>query len=493
MENTKGTNRWIVVLAITVGSFMCSFNTNAVNMALPLMQSDFHVPMSSLEWIVVAYLLTLSATLLSFGRLSDMIGHKKLYSGGFIGFTAISLLCALSPNFPVLVICVVLQGLCAALMLSSSNAIVIGAVDPANRGKALGMTGIAIALATCIGPALGGLMAERFGWRSIYAVNLLVGAIGSVLALTVIPRDSGRRVQAFDFPGGLLIVAALVSILLPLDLVAGSAISPFLVLGLLAAGAAFIAAFILREKRARQPLLDLGLFGNRIFAAGNLAATFFYLSNFDMVFMAPFYLQKMCGLSPTASGIMMLPMSAALMVAAPVGGALSDRFDSRFISSAGLALVAAGEILFGTFGHSTPQGLLIGGFAMMGLGIGLFQTPNNSAVMGSAPAERRGIAGATLATMRNIGMALGEASSAAILAIVMARKGVDLASAVPGEPTWQAAFGLAMRMACYAAAAAAVIALALSLVRGRIAPAAVVATDALAVGTEQGLGKIESV
>jgi EmrB/QacA subfamily drug resistance transporter len=471
LESTKSKAGAQAVFTVALGTFMCSFDINAINMALPLMQADFMASMAAIEWVVVAYLLALSATLLSFGRLADMFGHKRLYIMGFTGFTLSSLLCVLSPSLIALVVCVVLQGFAAALMMSCANAIVIASVAPSNRGKALGMTAIAVALATCAGPALGGLLAASFGWKAIYLVNVPIGAIGTILALRVIAKDGEPSSARFDLLGAALIAAALVSILLPLDLLSSSRVQSALVWVLVTAGVVLSLLFVRHERSSDHPILDLSLFKNRIFAASNLAATFFYLSMFIMVFLAPFYLQRLRGLSPTASGLMMLPMSISLMIAAPLGGALSDRFDSRYMSSAGLALVALGELCIGFFSATTPAALLIVGFAIIGVGMGLFQTPNSSAVMGSVATDRRGVAGATLATMRNVGMVLGEAVSAAILSSCMASRGEDLASGGAAvSSSWSGTFGFAMALACGAAAAAAIIALVLSLARGRVAP-----------------------
>ena len=226
--------------------------------------------------------------------------------------------------------------------------------------------------------------------------------------------------------------------------------------------------FVLAERRAASPLLPLRLFANRVFAAGNLAAALFYLSMFIMVFLLPYFLQGLRGLAPSASGLMMLPMSAALMIAAPVSGALSDRLDSRWLSCGGMILVVIGECLFGTSTAATPTWLLLGAFTLIGIGLGTFQTPNNSAVMGNVPADARGVGGAALATTRNLGMALAEAVSAALLATCMASRGFTLSlSAAARGAGWGGAFSYATRVACIAAAAAALAAGLLCLARSQ--------------------------
>ena len=464
MDSKEFSSSKLTIFIIALGTFMCSFNINAVNMALPLIQTDFAASTSVVEWVVVAYLLALSATLLGFGRLADMKGHKLVYVIGFVGFTIGSFLCALSPSIHALIGFVVFQGLSAAMMMSSSTAIIVGAVPASSRGKALGTTSVAVALATCAGPSLGGLIAASFGWKAVYFANLPLGLVGTVMSAALIRKGSPNPAARFDAPGFALVIALLVATLLPLDLLSASMSPSPLVLGLLCLAAILLAGLAIVERRSNHPIIDFSLFKSRAFVAGNFAASLFYVSMFAVVFAAPFFLQKLEGLSPTAAGLSMLPMSLALMITAPVSGALSDRIDSRALGCAGMLIVAAGELSFLT---GAVQGSAFGrivAFACIGIGMGLFTTPNTSVVMGSAPADRRGIAGATLATMRNVGMVLGEAIAAMLLSSVMAGRGVGLGGS-PADPAWRSAFESGMGATCIVAAAAALAAAALTMAR----------------------------
>jgi EmrB/QacA subfamily drug resistance transporter len=440
-------------------------------MALPLIQSDFGQPTSVVEWVVVAYLLVLSATLLGFGRLADMKGHKLVYVIGFVGFTLGSLLCALAPSILALIASIVFQGLSAAMMMASANAIIVGSVPASSRGKALGTTSVAVALATCAGPSLGGLLAASFGWKSVYLANLPLGLVGTALSLKFIRRGSRNPEARFDLPGFALIIAFLVSALLPLDLFSASASASPLAIGLLMLAVLLFISLVLVERRSSQPILELGLFRNRAFVAGNFAATLFYVSIFAVVFAAPYFLQKLEGLTPTAAGLSMLPMSLALMATAPISGALSDRVDSRALGCAGMLVVAASELSFlSGFVQGSSAGR-IAAFACIGVGMGLFTTPNTSVVMGAAPAERRGIAGATLAAMRNVGMVLGEALAAMLLSSIMAGRGTGLGASA-ADPAWSSAFRSGLDATCAAAAIAAVAAAALIAMRAPVPSAA---------------------
>jgi len=221
------------------------------------------------------------------------------------------------------------------------------------------------------------------------------------------------------------------------------------------------------ERRSAHPILDLGLFKDRVFVAGNAAATAFYVSEFVLVFAAPFFLQKLVGLSPTAAGLSMLPMSLALMTTAPVAGALSDRIDGRVLGCAGMIIVACSELALGLRVVQIDALARLAVFAGLGIGIGLFTAPNNSAVMGSAPADRRGVAGATLATMRNIGMVLGEAIAAMLLSAIMGARGSNLGDPAGGAG-WATSFEAAMQVVCCVAAAFALCAAALAALRSPV-------------------------
>jgi EmrB/QacA subfamily drug resistance transporter len=474
MEHTARKSGAATVFAVTLGTFMSSMDINVVNMALPILQNSFGAAIASIEWVAVAYLLALGAMQLTFGRLSDLFGHKRLYVSGFLLFTLSSLACSFSRTLGILIAFRVLQAISAAMMQSSGVPLIITSVEPKNRGKSLGMIGVAVAVATCVGPALGGMLASRFGWSSIFLINVPVGIAGTVFAAAVLPKDGPRQQNVrFDAIGSVLIAASLFFILLPLNLLSRSAVQTGPVLGALAAGIVFLAAFIGVESKRREPLLNLSLFRSRVFAGSNFAALFYYMAEFVMVFLAPYFFQKLYGLSAMNAGLMMLPMSACMMIAAPLGGAISDRFDGRSIGSLGLLLMTVGIVSFSFYDARTPIVLLAVGMALFGFGAGLFQTPNTSAVMGSVPATERGVASSTLGTMRNAGMVIGEAMSAALIAFNMNLREPGLAAkGFSGDALWKSAFLPAGHITCWAGALCTVIALVLSLMRGSVQPAA---------------------
>lgn len=471
------------VLTVMLGTFMSSLDINIVNIALPFMQSHFNTTIASIEWVIVAYLLTLGATLLTFGRLSDMFGHKKIYVTGFLCFMVSSLACALSPTLISLIVFRVTQALGAAMMQSSASPIITDAVEPQNRGKSLGMLAVAVAVSTCVGQPLGGVLAATFGYQSIFLINVPIGIIGTLLAFKFIKNDVKKAEHPhFDPAGSILIIAALFFILLPLDLLSSLSAKAETVALFLAAGIISLAAFIVVEYKSRHPILNLSLFKNRIFTGSNFAAVFFYMAEFILVFMSPYYLLKMRLMPAATSGLMLLPMSIGMIAAAPVSGMISDKFDSRYISSTGLAVMAAGILWMSTFSAYTPIPILIASFFIFGFGGGFFQTPNTSAVMGNVPAKRRGIASATLGTMRTVGMVIGEAASATIIAAGMNSAAPALAAkGLKGAALWRGEFIGAMHLTCIASAVCAILALILSLIRGSVKPTICACSEQVAV------------
>jgi EmrB/QacA subfamily drug resistance transporter len=452
------------VVAVGIGSFMSSLDSSAVNLALPMIQNEFAASLSMVEWIVTTYLLVISSLLLTFGRLSDLYGHKKMYTVGFAVFTIGSLLCGLSVNIATLIASRAFQAVGAGMLYSAGPAIITSAVPPENRGKGLSVVAVAVALGLCVGPVVGGTLATLFGWKSIFLINLPVGIIGIFMVLKNIAQDGESKRLPFDILGSVLVFAALLAILLPLDISGDHAIPPALFIGSIAAGLLLIAAFVLVERKRVHPMLNLGLFRNRVFSASNLAALLIYMAQFVMVFLAPFYLQKFRGFSVMASGMLYLPMPLATMCVAPLSGAASDRFDSRYISSLGALIMAAGLYMLSFLGANSSQAYIVAAMVATGGGFGLFQTPNNSAIMGNVPRENRGTASGTLATMRNIGMVMGVAVSGALFSLFEDK------AAAAGLPA-DGAFPYALHNTFLVAAGIALLSMTASLFKGRTRPA----------------------
>ena len=465
----KNKNTSAIVLAVGIGTFMSSLDSSVVNLAMPLIEHHFSVSLSMVEWIVTAYLLVVSSLLLTFGRLSDLYGHKKVYSTGFVIFAIGSLLCGLSANIAMLIACRVIQALGAGMLFSTGPAIITNAVPEDKRGKALSVTAIAVALGLCIGPVIGGTLSTLFGWQSIFYINVPIGIFGIIMVQKFIPKDEKSSAVPFDIAGSVIIFFALLFILLPLNISGDYSIPLPIFLGSIAVGLMLIALFIVHENRQEYPMLNMGLFKNRVFAASNAAALFTYMAQFIMVFLAPFYLENLRGFTALLSGLMYLPMPLATMMIAPISGNFSDHFDSRYLSSFGALIMASGLFMLSFLNTETTVAYIVISMVVTGLGFGMFQTPNNSAIMGNAPAKNRGTASGTLATMRNIGMVIGVAGSGALFSLFQSRA-TKLYSAQGqiGVTLQNNAFTAALHLTFFIAALVALLAMAASFSKGKV-------------------------
>ncbi len=419
--------KWLVLLAIGVGSFMAALDGSVVNTVLPLIRAAFGSSVAEIEWVVTIYLLVVSGLLLTFGRLGDIRGQRSVYLAGFAIFTLGSGLCALSPGAGALIAWRGAQALGAAMLAANSPAILTKIFPPGQRGRALGLQATMTYLGLTVGPSLGGWLAGRFGWRAVFTINLPIGALALALCARVLaPDPPPARGERFDPAGALTFLAGLVSLLLALNL--GHAwgwVSPS-ILALLVIAALALGAFIVIERRVPQPMLDLALFRRRLFTAAAATAFLNYICIFSVVFLMPFYLIQGRGLTPAEAGILLTAQPLVMAVAAPLSGALSDRIGSRLLSSLGMLILGIGLAFLAGLGPTTPLPTVALLLCVVGLGTGIFVSPNTSALMGAAPRDRQGIAAGVQATARNVGMVTGVGIAGALFTTVLARQGADL-------------------------------------------------------------------
>ena len=441
----------LTVLSVAIGVFMTSLDINVVNIALPSIQRQFGVGVGDVQWIVVGYLFVLCASQLIVGRLADIIGPRKVFLGGLAGFTAASLACGFSSGMVTLVASRIAQAAFGSMIVATSNGLITSAVPATRRGASLSATSLAVALSTMAGPPLGGFLIQLFGWSGVFLINAPIGIAAIALGAAAIPADPPRRPESFDALGGGLFLGALAALVFLLEGAAAGALSPLAGAAGALAGVALAVLFALREAAAPYPLLDPKLFRIPAFLLSNLAATSFFVAEFMLVFIVPYYLQGVRRLSTSASGLMMLPLSLGMVLAAPIAGKLSDKADPQAVAAGGLVLFALAALALAAFQAATQEWIVLAVFLVAGVGAGFFQAPNANAVMSAVDPPRRGIAGAALGTMRNLGMLLGEAAAA--VALAAADRRLPPASSPAG--TFAALSGIGVGAACAAAIAAA--------------------------------------
>ena len=459
---------WLLVTA-ALGGFMPVLDSGVVNLILPNLSKYFVMPLSTIEWVTMVYLLVISGLVIALGRFGDLYGHKKIFLGGYLVFTIASLLCGLAPSIWMLIIFRGMQAIGGGMLVSMSPAIITANVAPASRGRALSVTAVAMGVGTILGPVLGGFLATNIGWRSVFMINIPIGIFGFWVAHRTIPAqdEPERAAQSFDIGGAILILFTLTAILLPLSLVENYSWGNPWILASLAIGIISAIGFIFYERGRTDPLLDINLFRNRIFLMGNISTSLFYMAQYTVLLLIPFYLQDLRGLTAEQTGILYLPLPVIIILIAPLSGYLSDRMDSRYISSAGMAIMAFGIWQLSNLTADSAIFYLILGAATLGLGSGLFLTPNNSAVMGSVPDSKQGVASGMLAMMKYIGMVLGVAISGAIFTSNRQRLLNSLRTQnLQSIQLTNAAFAGALHITYLVGAAFAVIAVFTSLVKG---------------------------
>lgn len=421
--NALGLDRkWWILIAIGVGSFMTALDGSVVNIILPVVSRAFNTDVAAVEWVVTVYLLVVSSLLLSFGCLGDMRGHKLVYVSGFLVFVLSSALCGFAPSVIVLIIARGFQALGGAMLLANSPAILTKNFPAQQRGQVLGLQATMTYLGLTVGPSLGGWLTSQYGWRSVFYINLPVGLLALLLSIYFIPLDAGsERAERFDLAGAVTFMAGLVALLLGLNQGHAWGWSSPAILGLLAAAAVLLAVFLFIELRVAQPMLDLSLFRVPLFSASTASAIFNYICLFTGIFLLPFYLIQARGLGPAQAGLILTAQPIVMAIMAPLSGTLSDRIGARLLSTLGMAIMAVGLFLLAQIKADTPLSYVALSLATVGLGTGVFVSPNTSALLGAAPLHRRGIASGIMATARNVGMVLGVGLAGAVFTTVQAQ------------------------------------------------------------------------
>jgi len=414
--------KWWVLLAVGVGTFMTALDGSVANIVLPVVSGAFKSDVATVEWVVTIYLLVVSGLLLSFGRLGDMRGHKSVYVSGFLVFVVSSALCGLAPTAIALIAFRALQALGGAMLLANSPAILTKNFPPTQRGQALGLSATMTYLGLTVGPSLGGWLTGQYGWRAVFYINIPVGLLALLLSVRFIPRDAAaEQTERFDLAGAATFMAGLVALLLGLNQGQAWGWTSPAILSLLAAAFVLLSVFIIIERRVSNPMLDLGLFRVRLFSASTASAVLNYICLYTVLFLLPFYLIQARGLDPAQAGLILTAQPVIMAIVAPLSGTLSDRMGARLFSTAGMIVMAVGLFLLSRLGDRSPLGYVALALATVGLGTGLFVSPNNNALLGAAPFHRRGIASGILATARNVGMVLGVGLAGAIFTTVQAQ------------------------------------------------------------------------
>jgi EmrB/QacA subfamily drug resistance transporter len=465
--------KWTVMTIVAIGVFMATLDTSIVNISLPAIAHDFGVPLSgAIEWVIIAYLMATVAVLLTAGRLADIVGRKVVWSTGLIIFTAGSALCGAAQSLAFLIAMRAFQGIGGALLMAVSPAMLTNAFPPNERGRALGLNTVIVALGISVGPTLGGIITAYFTWRWIFYVNVPVGMIGLIATLRLLTERIHRNPGRFDPLGAILLAAGFASLTAALSFGQELGWASLPILAALIVSIISLALLPVIESRVPNPIIVFSLLRNRVFSLSLLSLTLNFLALFAVGFMLPFYLEQLRHFPTQVSGLLLTPLPLTVAVLAPFAGRLSDRIGSRLLAPIGMAIACLGLILLSTLNENSSIGDIIWCLVVIGAGQAIFQSPNNSTLMGSAPQELQGSASGFLATGRTFGQSLSVALAGAVFATTGgATAGLLLASRTQqrgvNNAVWQHMFVHGFQITFLVCAIFAGIAIFTSLVRGK--------------------------
>jgi EmrB/QacA subfamily drug resistance transporter len=407
--------KWWALSCTSLGMLLATINSGTLIIALPDLERALGTSILSLVWVILAYMISSTVLVLFAGRLSDLFGRKQAYVAGFVAFAVASLGAGFSANGTELIVWRIVQGIGGAFLFANSSALVTDAFPREQLGLAMGTNAMVAAVGLVIGPVLGGALVA-ISWHWVFWFNVPFALAGSLWAWLIL-RDLATpdRVRGYDVPGVLTFVAGLTGMVYGLSRAGLSGWGDPLTLGGIAVGAVLLPVFVLIEHHHRAPMLDLSIFRNRLFAAATGAAFINGLSRFALLFLFVFYFQGVQGDDPIKAGIELAPMAIGMLIAAPLAGVWADRFGSRALAAWGMVVSALALAGMTTLGVHTAYGWAALWLFVVGVGSGMFNSPNTAAMMGTVPTYRRGIAAGARTMLQNTGAVI---SIAFVLAIV---------------------------------------------------------------------------
>lgn len=404
------------LLVACMAGFLTPFMVSSISVALPSISADFNLSAVVLAWIPTAYLLAAAIFLVPFGRMADIYGRKKFFLYGMILYTVSCFLLPFSRSEVMLILFRILEGIGSAAIFSTGTAILISVFPLGERGRALGINVATVYAGLSLGPAIGGFMTEHFTWKSIFFINVPLGVIVIVLILTKLRAEwTEAKGEKLDIIGSLIYGLSLAALIVGFSLVPA-------VLGiwLLTAGTSGILLFIFHQTRVDHPVLNLKLFRhNTIFTLSNVAALISYCATAGVGFLLSLYLQYIKGFTPQHAGLVLLAQPLVQSILSPVAGRFSDRFEPRVVATIGMAITTAGLAPLIFLSRENGVGFLTTCLILLGLGFGLFSSPNTNAVMSSVDRKFYGVASATLATMRLVGQMFSLATVMLLFSLII--------------------------------------------------------------------------
>jgi EmrB/QacA subfamily drug resistance transporter len=453
--NDAETKKQVTVIA-TMAAFLTPFMASAVNVALPTIADEFALDAISLSWVATSYILAAAVILVPIGKIADIHGRKKIFTYGTVIYTVSAILSALSPSGIALIAFRLIEGIGGAMIFGTRLAIITSTFPFEERGKAIGINVAAVYVGLSIGPFLGGVLTELFGWRSIFLSNVPLGIITLVYCAKLKGEWVDAKGESFDLTGSIIYSLMLIAVTSGLSLLPAEIGAVLILVGILG-----VLVFIKWEMKVEAPVLDIHLIRtNRVFSFSNLAALINYCATFAIAFLLSLYLQLIKSLDPLITGLILLAQPLVQAIFSPFAGKLSDKIEPRILASSGMAVTVIGLSLFIFLTETTSLEFIVVGLCLLGFGFALFSSPNTNAIMSSVEKRLYGVASGTVATMRLIGQLLSIAIAMTLFALFIGR--------VQITPETYPSFLMSVHVAFIIFVVLCVIGVFASLVRGRV-------------------------
>ena len=409
--------KWWALSCTSLGMLLATVNSGTLIIALPDLERSLHTSLLQLVWVILAYMISSTVLVLTAGRLSDLFGRKHAYIGGFVVFGLASLGAGFAGSGTELILWRILQGVGGAFLFANASALVTDAFPKRQLGLAMGTNTMVAAVGLVLGPILGGVLVA-ISWHWVFWFNVPFAAVGSVWAVLVLRELARRDTQrGLDLLGTLTFVVGLTGLVYGISRGGLSGWSDPLTIASLVAAVVLLPLFVLIERHGRAPMLDLTIFQNRMFSAATAAAFINGLSRFALLFVFVFYFQGAQGDDAITAGVKLTPMALGMLVSSPVAGWYADRFGSRVLAALGMLVSALALAGMTTLGVHSPYWQSTLWLLLVGIGSGMFNSPNTAAMMGTVPAGRRGVAAGARTMLQNTGAVI---SIAFVLALVTA-------------------------------------------------------------------------
>jgi EmrB/QacA subfamily drug resistance transporter len=406
-------NRWGILAVVLSLTFMACLDGSIVNIAAFTIRGSLGVDDNAIAWVVISYLTAITATVLIFGRLGDVLNKVSVFKFGVVLFTIGSLLCGLAGSLAFLIGARVIQGIGAAAFMATNQGIITEVFPAHERGRALGLTGSSVALGALVGPGLGGIMVSQMDWHWIFLINIPIGIAAFFVGQRILPKrhkeiqqpKKAIKTRKADLLGAGLLLSGMTLLFLAINLGSRWGFANPWILCMFGGASALAVTFFLVEKRHSEPILDLGIFKNRLYSLSVFCSFMSFVTMHFMLYILPFYLQGVLQISQWEAGLYMMAGPLVMMVVAPLSGYVSDKIGSEVLTFAGQCVMAAGLAVAGfCFTKVLPAGMIALFVAQITLGSAIFQSPNTSLIMSQVPREKLGISGSINALMRNMGM-----------------------------------------------------------------------------------------